>query len=174
MRRSDIMMTPGSKTLARRVTRTVDKRRSKRRQSMYQTSQSFDIGDEDADEQDDLDVAISTANRMAGIGDGDPVRDLRGTFEEAENVARDAREKGVPSTRLTRAAELGSNVMGMAGQALKTSASVAAGVGSSALGVAGSAASTTGSMSRQYDPGLAYAAGRNFVDNAKKLTLKLW
>jgi hypothetical protein len=146
MRRSDIMMTPES-TSVRGVTRTVDKRGSKRRQTIFRTPPSYSIGDDDeTEEQDDLDVAFSTANTMAGIGAGDPVRDLRDTFEEAEEVARDAKEKGVPSTRLTRAAELGSNVMGMAGQALKTSASVAAGVGSSALGVAGSAASTTGSM----------------------------
>ena len=70
--------------------------------------------------------------------------------------------------------------MGMAGQALKTSASVAAGVGSSAfgvaagvgssaLGVAGSAASITGSMVRKYGPGLAYAAGREFAANAKAI-----
>ena len=77
MRRSDIMMTPESKTPVRGVTRTVDKRRSKRRQTIFRTPPSYTIGDdEESDEQDDLDVAISTANTMARIEDDDPVRDL--------------------------------------------------------------------------------------------------
>ena len=89
------------------------------------------------------------------------MRDLEGVFE-AENLAREATAAGVPSTRLTRAAELGLGAMNMAGSAV-------AGIGSAALGAAGSAASSAGTLVKQYGPGLARAAGESLVGNIKAI-----
>jgi hypothetical protein len=93
--------------------------------------------------------------------DEEPVRDLEGAFE-AEDVARGAAEAGVPSTRLTRAAEYGKQAAGMAGSALQSGASAAASIGGAAasavLGGTVAAASAAGSLAQEYGPGIARAA----------------
>jgi hypothetical protein len=139
VRRSEFRSPEARSTPYKGVIRTADKRR--RRETKFhspqsapkRTPQSFNIASEDEQEQQDKE-------EMAQIAE-EPVRDLEGAFE-AEDVARDAAEAGVPSTRLMRAAELGKQAAGMAGSALQATGSVAVGLGSVALGVAGSAAST--------------------------------